>query len=160
MSSSTLRRRRAAKKRRLDTGPMDRRRSTRIAAVATSTVFGLAACADDGPSRADAANLFGGDDAAASGADEATIVAQNIAFDVTRLEVAVGDQLTITYDNRENGIPHNLRVRDTATGDAMTDIVAGPITQTLAVTFDQPGQFAYLCDVHPEQMQGIIAVDA
>lgn len=90
---------------------------------------------------------------------EATVVGQNIAFDVTELDTAVGERLSIVFENRDAGVLHNLHVTDTATDDAMTEIEVGVVTQTLEVTFDRPGRAEYFCDVHPQQMRGTITVD-
>ncbi len=87
-----------------------------------------------------------------------TIVAEDTAFDITTLDATVGETLTITYDNRDDGIAHNPHVEGASGGDAKTDIEAGPTTQTLAVSFDDAGEFAYLCDVHPQQMSGTVTV--
>lgn len=86
------------------------------------------------------------------------IVAQNTAFDVTSLDVTSGDAVTFRFDNRDTAIAHNLHVAGAAGGDARTEVEPGPIKQTLRVRFDQPGQFEYLCDVHPLQMRGTITV--
>ncbi len=87
-----------------------------------------------------------------------TIVAVDTAFDTTNLDAAVGETLAITFDNRDDGIPHNLRVEGASGGDAKTDIEQGPTTQTLEVSFDDAGEFAYVCDVHPRQMRGTVTV--
>ncbi len=89
---------------------------------------------------------------------EVTIVGDDLAFDTTELETAIGQTLSMTFDNREAGIAHNLHVEGTAAGDATTDIEEGPTTQTLAVSFDEAGEFEYFCDVHPQQMRGTITV--
>lgn len=105
----------------------------------------------------------GGDDIDATAPRSArgsavTIVAKDTAFDKTTIDAKSGEPLTITYDNRDEAITHNLHVKGATGGDAMTDIEAGPITQTLEVTFGDAGQFEYLCDVHPQQMTGTITV--
>jgi plastocyanin len=94
----------------------------------------------------------------ADAGESMTIVGEDIMFDTTELTATAGQELEITFDNRDDGVQHNLHVRDTTSGDAMTEITEGPITQTLDVTFDQPGEFEYLCDVHPNDMTGTITV--
>lgn len=42
--------------------------------------------------------------------------------------------------------------------DEQTEIVVGPVIQTLEVTFGSPGEYTYVCDVHPQQMEGTITV--
>ena len=68
-----------------------------------------------------------------------TIVAEDTAFDTTNLDAAVGETLAITFDNRDDGIPHNLSVEGASDGDAKTDIEQGPTTQTVEVSFDDAG---------------------
>ena len=87
-----------------------------------------------------------------------TTVAKDTAFETTTLDATVGETLTITYDNRDDGIAHNLHVEGASGGDAKTDIEEGPTTQTLAVSFDDAGEVAYFCDVHPQQMRGTVTV--
>ncbi|MGH9119569.1 MAG: cupredoxin domain-containing protein [Acidimicrobiales bacterium] len=87
-----------------------------------------------------------------------TIVAADIAFDATTFDATVGATVTITFDNRDEGIAHNLHVEGTSAGDAKTEIEERPITQTLDVAFDEAGEFAYFCDVHPQQMRGTVTV--
>jgi plastocyanin len=94
-----------------------------------------------------------------SASESVTVVGENIRFDTTELTATAGQELEITFDNRDDGVPHNLHVRDTASGDAMTEITEGPVTQTLEVSFDQPGEFEYFCDVHPDRMAGTITVE-
>ena len=83
-------------------------RTTRLGFAALS-LFAVAGCANDGPTASEAS----------AGVVEATIVAQDIRFDDTLLEVDVGVELVLTFDNRDANIPHNLHVRgagiDTAT---------------------------------------------
>lgn len=124
--------------------------SRRVLALGAVLAVGAAACGDTtAPESAEP------DEPASS---TATIVADDIAFDTTELDATVGDALTITYDNREDGIAHNLHVEGTAGGDAKTDIEEGPTTQTIDVSFAEAGEFEYFCDVHPQQMRGTITV--
>ena len=126
------------------------------------------ACSEDGSRPGAADGLASADDATepapdddvstSDGSEPVTIVAQDIAFDTTELSARVGESLHITFDNRDNGVEHSLHVRDTATGDQMTDIAEGLVTQTLSVTFDQAGEHTYFCDVHPF-MTGTITVE-
>jgi plastocyanin len=123
--------------------------------IAVALTIGAAACGDDDDPTIGGGGPIGGTEAAGA---EATIVGEDTAFDVTSLDAQVGEPLTITFDNRDEGIQHNLHVEGTADGDAMTEITEGPVTQTLEVTFDEAGDFEYRCDVHPQQMQGTITV--
>jgi plastocyanin len=135
---------------------MRARPSSAVPALAVALV--AAACG--GNSDADLSTRPPSTEASSSaGAGESvTIVGEDIMFDINELTATAGQELEITFDNRDDGVQHNLHVGDSASGDAMTEITEGPITQTLEVTFDEPGEFEYLCDVHPNDMTGTITV--
>jgi plastocyanin len=97
-------------------------------------------------------------DAGADSSTDITVTAQNIAFDVSSIEASVGTTLTITFENTDENIPHNFHIQ-AGTLDVKTEITPGPDTQTLEVTFDQPGQFTFVCDVHPS-MTGEVVVSS
>jgi plastocyanin len=89
---------------------------------------------------------------------EATIVGDDLEFDVETLTVPAGQEVTITFENREDLVAHNLRV---IAGDEefKTETETGPKTQTLTFTVAEPGTYEYICDVHPQTMKGeLVAV--
>lgn len=131
-------------------------RTLRILAVPVALALSAAACGDTTPDVDQGATTTGGDEPSA--ARDVTIVAEDIAFDTTDLNVAVGETLIIAYDNRDARVPHNLHVTGGTEGPATTAIEEGPFTQTLEVTFDDAGQFEFFCEVHPQQMRGTITV--
>lgn len=139
-----------------------RRRLRCVAGVAVAFALGAAACGDEEREIAvtGAPHDVGGETAVAEGSGdgapkELTITADNIAFDIGRIEATTGQELTITFDNRDDGIPHNFHVDDERL-DVETDITPGPDTQTLDVTVEEPGTYTFICDVHPTQMTGEI----
>lgn len=89
-----------------------------------------------------------------------TVSAKNstLKFDKEKLLVSAGP-VTLSFDNADAGIPHNISVFDgpTASGTKLgtTDLEAGPITQTLALNL-KPGTYFFQCDVHPTTMKGTI----
>jgi plastocyanin len=89
---------------------------------------------------------------------EITIVGENIAFDRSELTIEAGVETTITFENRDGGVPHNFHIEGGAAGDFKTDIESGPVTQTLTFTITEPGTYTFLCDVHPPQMTGTLTV--
>ncbi len=131
-------------------------RTPRALAVVAALAMTAAACGEDDPDIAQTGTTAAESEQA--GGDQVTIVADDIAFDTTTLDATVSQPLTISFDNRDDGIAHNLHVQDTTDGDAKTDIEEGPTTQTLEVTFAEAGRFDYFCDVHPQQMRGTITV--
>lgn len=91
------------------------------------------------------------------------ISAQGIAFDTDKLLGLADQALTITFDNKDNGIAHNIHFfkgKDATGADvAQTDIEAGPVVQTLKFGPLAAGEYYYRCDVHP-QMEGILTTAA
>jgi plastocyanin len=85
----------------------------------------------------------------------ATIVSPDASFDVTTVHVPVGQPIEFTYDNRHEGVPHNLHVSGDGL-DSKTPVRPGEIVQTLTVTFPRAGRYDYICDVHPDTMQGVV----
>lgn len=86
---------------------------------------------------------------------ELDLVADDIAFDTSSLSAPSGT-ITITFENEDEGITHNLQVTGDGV-DASTEIVEGPVEQTL--TFEAgPGTYDYVCVVHPNEMTGTLEV--
>jgi len=96
------------------------------------------------------------EEGAAGTSDTVTVNAEDIAFDVDRIDATAGEELTITFNNNDTDVPHNIHVQ-TGSVDEKTDITPGPDTQTLRVTIDDPGSYTFICDVHPN-MTGKVVV--
>ena len=100
----------------------------------------------------------------ATASTELKITAQSILFDTDKLLGVAGKELTITVDNKDGGIPHNIHFfkgEDATGADAgSTELAAGPIVQTLKIgPFDAGDKYYFQCDVHPN-MSGILTVEA
>lgn len=87
-----------------------------------------------------------------------SISADNLAFDQTSLTVPAGATVTVTFNNQDDGIPHNFAVY--MDSSASTPIFQGEtivgVDQT-TYTFDaptDPGTYYFQCDVHPTTMNG------
>lgn len=83
------------------------------------------------------------------------LTADDIAFDRDRIEVAAGEEITVTFENLDDGVQHNFHV-EAGEVDVATDIAPGPDTQDLTFAVDESGTF--ICDVHPDQMTGEVVV--
>lgn len=85
-----------------------------------------------------------------------------LSFDTTTLEATTGADVTVSYDN-ESSIPHNIAFYE---GDARTDpilgrtdVETGPAVQDLTFTApSEPGSYLFVCEVHPDDMQGTLVV--
>lgn len=130
------------------------RRQLLSAAVLTGASGALSACGGSSGSAPKPAN--GGTlGSAAAPVTSATIVSPDSSFDVTTIYVPVGRPVEFTYDNRHEGVPHNLHISGEAF-DSLTPVRPGKIVQSLTVTFPDPGSYDYICDVHPTTMKGVV----
>ncbi len=95
---------------------------------------------------------------AAPATNEITLIAENISFDVTEMTILAGQEVTISYENKDGGVAHNLHIQAGAAGDFSTEIVSGPTRQVLTFNISQPGTYTFICDVHPNEMRGTLIV--
>jgi plastocyanin len=141
-----------------EAAPALTRRGFLFGAVVLSAAGGLTACGDGGPA-ADEASGAPDPETVAGSADApftaVTIVSTGLNFDKTMIFVPVGQPVTITYDNRHEGVPHNVHVTGNAV-DSKTPVRPGVIVQMLVLTLPEAGRYDFVCDVHPVAMKGII----
>jgi plastocyanin len=87
------------------------------------------------------------------------------AFSQTAITVASGSEVQFTAVNKGK-LPHNLRIAP-ANGDfdspqssvTTPEIVNAGKTGTLTWKAAAPGTYKFRCDIHPEQMTGVITVN-
>jgi len=102
--------------------------------------------------------------------DALTIIAEGIAWNTPFLTAFADVPLTITVENRDEGVLHNWHLTEGAEpgGDEIpngdedqtaTPLEAGVSTQTLEFGPLAAGQYYYICDVHPA-MEGVLTVVA
>jgi cytochrome c oxidase subunit 2 len=80
------------------------------------------------------------------------VSAVNLAFEQTELRVPAGAPFRIVFDNKDNGIPHNVAIhRDSATGEEVFkgEIFNGPDIRDYEVPELEAGTYAFICTVHP-----------
>jgi plastocyanin len=86
------------------------------------------------------------------------VIAQSMAFDQKTLTVPAGAQVTINFDNKDSGIPHNIAFYTDSTASTkifVGSMITGPGTTTYTFTAPTtPGTYFFRCDVHPTQMKG------
>ena len=70
-----------------------------------------------------------------------------------RVEVDAGTE--VTWTNRDSA-PHTATASDDATREAFDTKVIDE-GKSATVKFDRPGEFAYICDLHPT-MKGVVVV--
>ncbi|MCC7565374.1 MAG: cupredoxin domain-containing protein [Methanomicrobiaceae archaeon] len=91
------------------------------------------------------------------------LVAEGIAFDTDTITVPAGAEVTMNFENRDPGIPHNFAAYMTpAATDSIFvgEIITGPATTTYTFTApEEPGTYFFRCDAHPAQMTGDFIVE-
>jgi glucose/arabinose dehydrogenase/plastocyanin len=99
---------------------------------------------------------------AAGAAAQVAITAKNLAFDRTTITVPRGSSVTVTFNNQDAGVPHNVAFyTDSSASTAIYkgQVVTGPTTTTYTFTAPSaPGTYFFRCDVHPETMTGSFIV--
>jgi plastocyanin len=92
------------------------------------------------------------------------LVASNMAFDKNTLTVPAGVSVTINFNNKDSGIPHNFAVYQNLAGGQtkpvfVGDVITGPKTITYKFTApSSPGSYFFECDIHPQVMTGTFSV--
>lgn len=113
----------------------------------------MAACSGTGDADNATTQPAGATTAAPSGSsgDEASITIDNFAFSAPST-VAVGTTVTVT---NEDSFGHTW----TAEGGVWD---SGTLSEgdSFEFTFDEPGEYAYFCKIHPAQMTGTITVES
>jgi len=68
--------------------------------------------------------------------------------------------VTLTLDNQDSGIQHNIAVSGSGGGTiASTEIAPGPNQTSVTFTAPGPGSYSFVCEVHPRQMVGTLVVE-
>jgi plastocyanin len=79
------------------------------------------------------------------------LVAESLAFDTPELALPAGGEVTIAFDNKDAGIPHNVALYTEQGGDPIFqgELVTGPTTAEYRFPAPDPGTYYFQCDVHP-----------
>jgi plastocyanin/mono/diheme cytochrome c family protein len=88
-----------------------------------------------------------------------TITAQNIAFNPTTVTAPAGAAFTLSFDNQDAGIPHDVQVKDA--GGAVvfkTDVFPGVAKRDYTVPALKAGSYPFACSVHPN-MTGTLTAE-
>jgi plastocyanin len=89
---------------------------------------------------------------------QATVVAQNIAFEPAQVAVAADVPQALILDNRDQGTPHGIAVTGPdGSSIAKSEIITGPGQVELRFGPLAAGIYSFVCPVHPN-MTGMIKV--
>jgi plastocyanin len=88
-----------------------------------------------------------------------TVVAKTISFDLNEIVLKANSPITLTLDNQDPGIPHNLAILTSETGNKIFGEAPfnGPAKETWTFTSPAPGTYFFHCEVHPN-MKGTVIV--
>jgi plastocyanin len=89
---------------------------------------------------------------------EITIVGESNQFEPDAFTARAGAEVAVTLDNRDDGVAHNVAF-DGIDG-ASTEVEGGPVVQELVFTAPEPGEYGFVCDVHPGMRGLLYVVDA
>ena len=102
-----------------------------------------------------------GEEAAGTPASSLELIAEDISFDMKTLTIEAGRETTVTFENKDGGVLHNLAIyEDESAGSVLFrgDFVTGPNTTTYTFEAPAPGTYFFRCDSHPNQMTGSLIV--
>lgn len=125
-----------------------------LAPTLACLALGLVACGGDDDSSGGSAQQPA-DSGGSSGTVEVSM--KNIQFDPKEVTVRAGE--TITFTNNE-AIPHDVHKTSGPGDDFGSEGGSGGMQQgdTFELTLDEPGKYAYVCNVHAPGMAGTITV--
>lgn len=127
-------------------------RSLPVIAVALVTLGACGGSSDDATTATIASSVDAADGAAAP-ADEHVVTISSSRFDRLELRIAPGE--TVTFVNTD-AFDHTVTSRD----DSPVEFDSGDLGQdeTFEFTFDEPGEYAYFCRIHPT-MRAVVIVE-
>ena len=136
-------------------------------ALSLLLTLGLAACAEGesgnetggGGSTAASAGADGGSSATVSdGTVEVT--AADLEFNVETIVAPADEAFTVSFTNNE-AVPHNFSVYTEEGGEeiAVGNVIDEGETDEVSVDALEPGEYFFVCDVHPTEMTGTLVVE-
>jgi plastocyanin len=75
-----------------------------------------------------------------------------VSFDTKTLIVPAGRPFELMFDNKQAGVPHNVKVGDSAALATVIydgEVITGPAQITYQVPALEPGDYYFLCKIHP-----------
>jgi plastocyanin len=91
------------------------------------------------------------------------VTASGLAFDTNEIDLAAGEPTSLTFDNEDAGVQHNIAIypsESDITADSALfqgELVTGPETATYDIPALDAGTYYFHCDVHPT-MNGDVVV--
>jgi len=110
--------------------------------IGQSAIFAGGAKADPGPIGADP--------------EAPKIVASGVKFNLDKLVIKAGTEVTLSFTNKDSGIPHNVAILEGSTKVFAGEQFTGIATEDYTIpALDANKTYTFRCDVHPN-MKGTI----
>ena len=106
--------------------------------------------------------MFGTIDVGAGGGGGSTVTAKSLAFSTNEIDLPAGQATTLTFDNQDAGIPHNIAIyTDSSKSKALFqgEQFPGVSSRPYDIPALDPGTYYFQCDVHTT-MNGTVVVGA
>jgi plastocyanin len=123
----------------------------------------VAACsaADEGgatPAASEDDSLGGGTIAVVDSSVD--ISAADLAFDANVIQAPAGEAFTVRFTNND-AVPHNWSIYTEEGGEpiAVGNIINEGEVDEISVPELEPGEYFFVCDVHPVEMTGTVVVE-
>jgi len=98
----------------------------------------------------------------AAGAKVAEVIADAGAFNRNSIEVTAGQQFTVNLVNMDT-VSHTFDIYTEEGGEEIAGVEPSPVragnTSTLTTTIEEPGEYYFQCDIHPQTMNGTLTVN-
>ncbi len=106
---------------------------------------------DGGGDQTEAQGDATGGECGGQGGTELTLVAENTTFKPTELSAAAGEQVTVSFENKDS-LPHTFTIADL---DCDTGTVDGGDTATLSFTMPQT-ETQFVCTIHSNMVGSLV----
>src|SRR5690606_12898675 len=136
--------------------------------LSLALAFGLAACAegesspDGNGGDASAAASAGADGDGTATVENGTVevTADDLAFNVETITAPAGESFTVTF-TRTEAVQHSFSVytEEGGEGIAIGNIINEGETDEITIDALEPGEYFFVCDVHPVEMTGTLVVE-
>jgi len=94
----------------------------------------------------------GGDDGNGGGPapDPAPVIGADsvLEFDTAQVVVPAGEPLSITFENRQSGVPHDVDIRQGESVLFDAEVVTGPTEVVYEVSPLEAGEYTFFCSIH------------